>query len=721
MYLARLRTLVDTYLQNDQMTAEQSPVANSINRYLEIMDLEAGQHTDAALDSAAWSSWGPYRTMRQECQRTIDTYISGRANWMTSIAAQLNGTKVPNATPSNASIKLHSLDFMAYSKDPAHKYICLTNENPYALDISGWEIKSPVTFTFQGGTVIPSGKSIYVTASQSGFRSRTQAPTSGSNLFITGPWKGELTARGGTVLLQDAAGNIVFSEEYQGNPSPMLNHLRVTEIMYNPLPLLPDYPLAEDLEYIELKNVSQNSIFNIKGAAFTDGINYTFAEDFRLMPQSRVILAKNPIAFRARYGGIPNVLGPYEGSLSNSGEIIRLVDANNEVILEFEYKDSWQPATDGDGYSLICVNDQAEWTTWNSPSQWRCSYAIYGAPGREDIPPANSPWVKVNEVLPNWDSEEGGVIELFNSEESPSDISGWYLTNEYGNPKKHQFPPNTIIEPQGYFLVDGINEFDPKGGEVWLFSADGKGNFTGYIHGFLFGAQEPGITFGRLTTSTGEEHFVAQGQNTLGYPNSGPLIHPVVFEEIMYHPPTETDIDTRDEYVKLVNMSPKAMPLFDTETGTGWYFSEGITFQFAKDQIILPRGAILVVSFNPKTDLNALTGFMTYYGINQWDERVSIVGPYTGKLSNSGETLRLVRPALLAGQAEPVGITVDTITYLDSSPWPGKADGKGDVLRRKDILSYADDPANWSSKAPSPNQPLADVLPEISWAHEGMC
>lgn len=719
MYLARLRTLVDTYLQNDQMSAGQSPVADSINRYLEIMDPGAGQYTDAALDSAAWSSWGPYRTMHQECQRTIDTYISGRANWMTSIAAQLNGTKVPEATPSNAGVKLHSLDFMAYSKNPAHKYICITNENPYALDISGWEIKSPVTFTFQGGTVIPSGKSIYVTASQSGFRSRTQAPTSGSNLFITGPWKGELTARGGTVLLQDSTGNIVFSEEYQGNPSPMLNHLRVTEIMYNPLPLLPDYPLAEDLEYLELKNVSQNSIFNIKGATFTDGIYYTVTEDLRLMPQSRVIVAKNPVAFKARYGDIPNVLGPYEGSLSNSGEIIRLVDTNNEVILEFEYKDSWQPATDGEGYSLICVNDQADWTTWNSPSQWRCSYAIYGAPGREDTQPANSPRVKVNEVFPRWDSEDGGVIELFNSEESPSDISGWYLTNEYGNPKKHQLPPNTIIDPQGYFLVDGISGFDLKGGEVWLFSADNKGDLTGYIHGFLFGAQEPNITFGRLTTSTGEEHFVAQSQNTLGYLNSGPLIHSVVFEEIMYHPPTETDTDTRDEYVKLVNISPKAMPLFNTETGTGWYFSEGITFQFQEDHIIPPRGAILVVSFNPKTDLNALTGFMTYYGINQWDERVSIVGPYTGKLSNSGETLRLVRPALLAGQAEPAGITVDTITYLDSSPWPGKADGKGEALRRRDIHGYADDPANWSSKAPSPNQPLANVLPEISWAHEG--
>lgn len=718
MYLTRLRTLVDTYLQNNQMPAVESPAADSINRYLALLDPDNSQYTDAALDNAAWSSWGANRTMRQECQRTIDTYIGGRAAWMSSLSAQLNTTRVPDATPANAVIKLHSLDFLAYSKNPAHKYICLTNENPFALDISGWKIKSPVSFTFHGGTVIPAGKSIYVTASQAGFRSRTQAPTSGANLFITGPWEGELTARGGVISLQDAAGNLIFSDEYLGNPSPMLNHLRITEIMYNPLPLQPDYPVGDDLEYIELKNVSANSIFNIKGASFTDGIYYTFTEELRLMPQERVIVAKNPAAFKARYGEVSNLVGPYEGTLSNSGELIRLVDANNEVILEFEYKDSWQPITDGEGYSLICVDDQADWTTWGKSSQWRASSAVYGAPGREDTPPYLPLKVKVNEILPSWENKSGGVIELFNSEETPVDISGWYLTDKYGEPKKYQLPPDTLISPLGYLVIDSSFMFDPKGGEVWLFSANKKDDLSGYIHGFLFPAQEPGITFGRLTTSTGEEHFVAQNQNTLGYPNSGPLINSVVVEEIMYHPPTETDTSTRDEYIKLVNTSHVALPLYDTETEIGWYFSEGISFQFQQGDYIQPFGVLLVVSFDPQKDITALAEFMANYGIEQWDERVFVAGPYTGKLSNSGETIRLVRPTLLDGEQEPAEIIVDTVTYMDSSPWPGKADGKGDVLRRRDLFAYANDPANWSSKPPSPNQPLPYEQPEIFWTYQ---
>ena len=250
------------------------------------------------------------------------------------------------------------------------------------------------------------------------------------------------------------------------------------------------------------------------------------------------------------------MVGPYEGTLSNSGELIRLVDANNEVILEFEYKDSWQPITDGEGYSLICVDDQADWTTWGKSSQWRASSAVYGAPGREDTPPDLPLKVKVNEILPSWENKSGGVIELFNSEETPVDISGWYLTDKYGEPKKYQLPPDTLISPLGYLVIDSSFMFDPKGGEVWLFSANKKDDLSGYIHGFLFPAQEPGITFGRLTTSTGEEHFVAQNQNTLGYPNSGPLINSVVVEEIMYHPPTETDTSTREMIYKMVIYKP---------------------------------------------------------------------------------------------------------------------------------------------------------------------
>ena len=36
-------------------------------------------------------------------------------------------------------------------------------------------------------------------------------------------------------------------------------------------------------------------------------------------------------------------------------------------------------------------------------------------------------------------------------------------------------------------------------------------------------------------------------------------------------------------------------------------------------------------------------------------------------------------------------------------------------MQRRDLFAYADDPANWSSKVPSPNTPLEMPEPVLSW------
>ena len=715
MYLTRLRSLADEFLQSSEIPAKESQAAHSINYYLDLIDPESVATSDADLDNATWSSWSPVRTVRQEADRTIDTYIAGRSRWLSSKSATLNGSTVPPATPANAAISLNSIEFQPSTKDPMHKYICLTNENSYALDISGWKITSPMNFTFYPGTVLPAKSSIYVTPSQTGFRSRKESPRGGESRYLTGPWQGELSARGGTIQLYDNKDRLIFEEDYTGNPSPMLNHLRITEIMYNPLPMLPDYT-SEDLKYIELKNVSSNSIFSLSGASFTDGIQYTFNENIRLFPQERIVIAKNIKAFQARYGDDITVVGPFEGNLSNSGETIRLEDANHEVILEFSYKDSWEPATDGDGYSLVCVNDQANWEDWGLASQWKCSHSIYGSPGKDDTPHVDIPRVKINEVLANTGKGEEQAIEIFNSESNDADISYWHLSNEYNTPKQYMFPAGTIIPANSYHVVTSKElgfELNPLGDDIWIFSANKKGELTGYVHGFTFETQNPGITYGRIVISTGDEHFVPQSENTLGFTNSGALIYPIVFEEIMYHPPTETDDNIRDEYIKLVNTSTVPIPLYDAETGIGYLFTKGITFQFSTNHIIPARGVVLIVSFDPINDKQLLQEFMTQYNIDEWNDQVVVTGPYSGKLSNSGETLRLVKTQLLGESS--IDIIIDTLTYQDSSPWPGKADGKGSVLQRRDLFAYADDPANWSSKAPSPNTPLEMPEPVLSW------
>ena len=727
MYLTRLRTLSDLFLQNSNMPAAQSPVAESIRAYLEQMDPSSVEVSDSDLDHRSWSSWGTVRTQAEECERTISTYISGRANWFTNVNCRLVGSFVPEATPADALLQISGLDFQPYSGDVKQKYIRLTNTNDYALDISGWKLMGAAEFTFLPGTVVPPGKDIYVSPHVKSFRTRTEGPGGSQGLYVTGPWSGELSARGGTLTLMDNKERWICEYPYSGSPNDLLQYLRITELMYHPLPNPPLWNNSDDFEYIELKNISTDISLDLSGVSFTRGLTYTFPGGTTLAPQERIVLVKNQEAFCSRYGTHLRTMGPYTGSLSNSGEVIRLEDPQGEMILEFSYKDSWYPQTDGLGYSLIIADENASWSDWGNSSQWGPSRLIYGNPGTDKTLPIDIPQILINEILANPAEGENAAIELYNPESSPADISGWYLSDEYGTPAKYQFPAGTIIPEGGYLVIDAelftipCGEEPPInlniwGDEIWLFSTDGTSTLTGYTHGFTYGAAEPGITWGITVLSTGQESIAPLSLNTLGQSNAYPLIRDIVFDEIMYHPITETDEFIQDEYVKLTNRSAEPISLYDEETGQGWYFTQGITWQFSAQDQIPAHGSLVLVNFDPQDTL-ALSQFMAAYGITQWPEEILLCGPYSGKLSNSGETLTLVSPRLVDESETPVEFIVDTLTYGDSDPWPGKADGKGDALRKDELNLYSNDPFNWSSKTPAPAalREFEAIPPELTY------
>ena len=117
-----------------------------------------------------------------------------------------------------------------------------------------------------------------------------------------------------------------------------------------------------------------------------------------------------------------------------------------------------------------------------------------------------------------------------------------------------------------------------------LFSGDGM-DLTGYVHGFHFGAAARSVSFGLLITSTGQEHFVAERRATLGAPNAGPRVGPVVINEIMFHPPpiVGTNQNTLDEFIELRNVTLQAVSLFDPDAATNtWRLEGGIEFTFPR-------------------------------------------------------------------------------------------------------------------------------------------
>ena len=91
----------------------------------------------------------------------------------------------------------------------------------------------------------------------------------------------------------------------------------------------------------------------------------------------------------------------------------------------------------------------------------------------------------------------------------------------------------------------------------------------------------------------------------------------VVFNEVHYHP---ADREPFYEWVELHNQMAVSMDL------SGWRLAGGITYLFPRGTV-LQGGAQLVVAANP--------GALLELGVT------NVVGPYQGRLSNSGETLEL--------------------------------------------------------------------------------
>jgi hypothetical protein len=140
----------------------------------------------------------------------------------------------------------------------------------------------------------------------------------------------------------------------------------------------------------------------------------------------------------------------------------------------------------------------------------------------------------------------------------------------------------------------------------------------------------------------------------------------VVINEIMYHPPEETD---ELQFVELFNHGKTPVDLSD------WSFTKGIKFTFEKGTVIQPDSYLVVCR-----DKRA---FSTHYG-----DEISVVGDFSGRLSHSGERIEL---------SDALQRVVDSLKYHDRGEWPRGPDGFSGSLERICPSAPSDLPANWSS------------------------
>lgn len=698
MYLRRLRTLMDQYLQ-----PPGTPVADGwFERRVD------GWH--ASVSNALPGITAAVNSLRNWFpSRRTDLFVTYAT---TNTARPASDRLVPGPQPINVSVRVVGVDFSPSSGNQAEEYICLTNTLPAAVDISDWRLEGAVRHRFAPGTVIRSNNVLYLSPDVNAFRARATGPRGGLGLFVQGNYQGQLSARGEVVRLVDVYGNVRQSFEYPGAPSPAQQYLRISEIMYRPAALPGNTNTADAFEFIELANISPTVTLDLAGIRFVNGIefNFTGSAVTSLPPGARVLVVHSLPAFTARYGPVPNVAGEFAGTLENNGERLQLIDARGEEILDFSYNNAWYPITDGPGFSLVVpeANLSAPPENWGSAAHWAPSPVVDGTPNVPDgFWTAFYP-IKINEVLSRSDvPPPTDSIELFNPDSDPVDISGWYLTDDFRTPLKFRIPNDTVLAPHGYRVFTeadfnaGGNGFalGSDGDAVWLFSADGAGRLTGYHHGFSFGAAENGVTFGRHVLSTGEEKFVAQSASSLGGNNVGPRVGPVVINEIHYHPPDSANgsDNSADEFIELLNISGATVSLFDPAVAANtWRLSGGVDYTFPAGQSIAPNEFILLVNFDPANSSQA-AAFRARFGVGAG---VRLFGPYSGQLANDGEDVELKKPTTPLPAGVPY-VLVDKVSYRDAAPWPAGADGTGLSLQRRVAGAYGNDPANWVAAQPT--------------------
>ena len=120
-----------------------------------------------------------------------------------------------------------------------------------------------------------------------------------------------------------------------------------------------------------------------------------------------------------------------------------------------------------------------------------------------------------------------------------------------------------------------------------------------------------------------------------------------VINEIMYHSAAVPE-NNAQEWIELYNPDALAVDV------SGWKLKKGVDFTFPNGTT-LGAGGYLVVAANVAAFNAAHAGFTG-----------QLAGGWTGKLGNSGDTVRL---------DDPSGVTIDEVIYASEGDWGVRARG----------------------------------------------
>ncbi|MFT5184313.1 MAG: hypothetical protein ACI84C_001443 [Flavobacteriales bacterium] len=299
-----------------------------------------------------------------------------------------------------------------------------------------------------------------------------------------------------------------------------LPNLIINEIHYNGDDV-GGFPDAT-VEFIEIYNHSGAAV-DLENYSLV-GVTFTFGAAVSIADQEYIVIATTA----ATYSGNGYQVFECTGTLSNSGELVQLLDSNGLVVDEVTYDDfgDWDVAADGTGTSLELINFDLD---NNAGLSWCANGAVNGSPGAVNScfmaivngctnPAADNydslanvedgscviggcmdttalnfnstatyddgscvftaPDIVINELHYNPCTAQGDdtvfeFLELYNNDVMAIDLSGWQLANGV----TFTFPALTSIA-MGEYIVIAVNETSYLGNGYQVFQWSGGLNNT---------------------------------------------------------------------------------------------------------------------------------------------------------------------------------------------------------------------------------------------------
>jgi hypothetical protein len=632
--------------------------------------------------------------------------------------------------PDTLKLLFTEINFLSHQNMDAGDWVELYNANDVAVDISGWKFKADSDFNlfiFPENIIVQPGHYLVVVQDSVRFQgiyqevenfigsiefglkswsSQLRLFDQHENLIVAmhyfdqSPWPGNIAGSGRTLELVNIDENINDPLNWRAGcwggspgrpPQECREEFRITFTEFN----YRSYSGFDTKDWVEIYNYDTVAI-DLGFWVFKDdngAHEFKFPYGMHLDPNEFLVVCEDTAAFRQFNPDVENITGNFDFGLSADGDMLRLYDPWENLILLVNYTSTspWPPNISGTGRTAEVIDYTAD---LNNGLNWRAG-CLGGSPGRFPLPCHDSALIIVTEInyAASNEFDTGDWIEIYNNDTIPVSLDGWRFRDDNSN-HNFSFPDGIVLMPGDYLLVvedsarfKSVNDtltnvvgnfnfgLSATADEVNLYDIFGQRIvFIGYQSTAPWPENIPGS--GRTIELIDRDYSPNAPQSwKAGCPGGSPGSPPVdcgenyklAFTEFNYksHP----GFDAKD-WVEIHNYDSVAVDL------SLWRFEDNNPdnrFIFPSGAVISPGGFLVVCE-----DMEAFQQFNP--GVQP------LAGNFNFGLSSENDHLRLY---------DPWDKLVLLVEYTSELPWPQNISGTGRTAEIIDFTGDLNSGSNW--------------------------